>query len=308
MKCWAETIRSHIETWSKKLSDRPWWPRYVYHFTDVQNAAGILNRGVLLSRNAVLQHDGMLVDNAHKAIIDRTDADKKEYARLYFRPQTPTQWSNEGIKPADERGDAHCPVPVFFYFRAFDILSDDKCEFCKGNLARTGAEVCADHDSFQAIPFYEVFSEGYLPVEGRDAQVNHRNAEVLFRDELGLEHLEFICCRSEAEKETLRTLLAPTSLEHWSSRIVVAGEATGDPFFRRHLHIDSLSISEREIWVNLHRSPACCKEYTVRVRLSGKVESAPRGWDGILSADATRFSISNDRGSTRRLEIRLGTV
>lgn len=35
---------------------------------------------------------------------------------LYFRPRTPTQFHNEGIRPPLQRGQsgAHCPVPIFF--------------------------------------------------------------------------------------------------------------------------------------------------------------------------------------------------
>lgn len=50
MKSWAPEIRHHIETWATRLGPLRWWPRYVYHFTDVHNAASIIRSGHLYSR------------------------------------------------------------------------------------------------------------------------------------------------------------------------------------------------------------------------------------------------------------------
>ena len=48
MKPWADEIRRHIDAWSARLGSVGWWPRYVYHFTDVHNAASIVQSGCLL--------------------------------------------------------------------------------------------------------------------------------------------------------------------------------------------------------------------------------------------------------------------
>lgn len=50
MKPWHEDIASHIAIWSQRLGNLNWWPRFVYHFTDVRNAARILQEGNLYSR------------------------------------------------------------------------------------------------------------------------------------------------------------------------------------------------------------------------------------------------------------------
>jgi len=52
VKPWADEIRRHIETWAVWLGPLDWWPRYVYHFTDVHNAASIIQSGCLCSRAA----------------------------------------------------------------------------------------------------------------------------------------------------------------------------------------------------------------------------------------------------------------
>ncbi len=49
MKSWAGEIRRHIEAWAARLGPLHWWPRYVYHFTDVHNAVSILQTGRLYS-------------------------------------------------------------------------------------------------------------------------------------------------------------------------------------------------------------------------------------------------------------------
>ena len=41
----------------------------------------------------------MRSDNASQSVISVTMDDAKDYARLYFRPLTPTQFHNEGYKP-----------------------------------------------------------------------------------------------------------------------------------------------------------------------------------------------------------------
>jgi hypothetical protein len=50
VKPWANEIRDHIQAWSARLGPLFWWPRFVYHFTDVHNAVNILKVGYLYSR------------------------------------------------------------------------------------------------------------------------------------------------------------------------------------------------------------------------------------------------------------------
>ncbi len=47
MKSWAADIEDHIQYWASKLGNLGWWPKYVYHFTDVNNAAKIIRSGSL---------------------------------------------------------------------------------------------------------------------------------------------------------------------------------------------------------------------------------------------------------------------
>ena len=103
---------------SQKLSpDKQWWPKYFYHFTDVHNAVGILCDGKIYSRKKADELGKMQSDNASMSVIINTDKEAYEYARMFFRPTTPTQYHNEGYKPLALRNksvNASCPVPVFF--------------------------------------------------------------------------------------------------------------------------------------------------------------------------------------------------
>ncbi|NOK63725.1 MAG: DUF4433 domain-containing protein [Chloroflexi bacterium AL-W] len=114
MKTWHKRIERHIEEWSVRLGNRKWWPKYIYHFTDVNNAVQIITTGYLYSHAECEKQGIMVVDNASPEIINQTRLDYLNYVRLYFRPRTPTQYRNEGIRPFSKRElDAHCPIPNF---------------------------------------------------------------------------------------------------------------------------------------------------------------------------------------------------
>ena len=55
----------------------------------------------------------MQTENASPSVISVSQNKIKEYARLYFRPRTPTQYHNEGYKPKHIRNkdvNANCPL------------------------------------------------------------------------------------------------------------------------------------------------------------------------------------------------------
>ena len=221
MKPWKADIERHIEKWSARLGNLDWWPRFVYHFTDVQNAASVIQTGYLYGRAEAERHSLMKVDNASQAVIQRTRSEHLKYVRLYFRPRTPTQFNNEGIRPINQRGPAggHCPVPVYFCFDALAVLSQDATEFSNGNMASGRAAHSGERDFFLGIPFDLVFHNRWFTPEERDEIVFRRHAEVLVPRSLPLEpSVKFIACRSAAERQTLLHLL-PTDLRpEWSPR------------------------------------------------------------------------------------------
>ena len=93
---------------------KKWWPRYLYHFTDIKNALGIIDEEWIFCRRSAIVLDRMKSDNASASVLSTSQNAITEYARLYFRPKTPTQYHNEGYKPQGIRSadlNASCPIP-----------------------------------------------------------------------------------------------------------------------------------------------------------------------------------------------------
>ena len=67
------------------------WSGYIYHFTHITNAIEVLKSQKILSRNKAQLNS--FSDAAGNVVSLRDVA--HEYARFYFRPQTPTQFYNE---------------------------------------------------------------------------------------------------------------------------------------------------------------------------------------------------------------------
>lgn len=123
MKDDAERIKQFLQNLSEeewiKRSERRWWPRFVFHYTDIMNAAKVLNGGVLYSRQEAETRNLLSVSSGSSAVLAGTTAFVRSCVRFYFRPQTPTQFHAEGVRSAKSLSkspypDAHCPVPVFF--------------------------------------------------------------------------------------------------------------------------------------------------------------------------------------------------
>lgn len=83
MKTWRDEIQQHIQDWSRRLGNLEWWPRYVYHFTDLQNAASILTDGILFSRSEAEKRRRMVVDNASPDVITQTRLEHTQYRKSH---------------------------------------------------------------------------------------------------------------------------------------------------------------------------------------------------------------------------------
>ena len=62
----ADRILRHLEALKQTAwlgEARAWWPNYLFHFTDLENAAAILEEGKLLARS----RRAMLTDSASAA-------------------------------------------------------------------------------------------------------------------------------------------------------------------------------------------------------------------------------------------------
>ncbi len=218
-----QVILQHLESleqqpWLGKA--RQWWPKYVFRVDNVVAVSKILKSGRLLSR-ALASREGLIGEDSASPTVIAATADRwKEYARLYFRPRTPTQHESEGFRPttAFRLGGAHCPAPVVMLFDARDILTRAETVFSDGNLAANPST--GNTASFlKSIPFEKVYHDRWLDDSNKRSIIYHRNAEVIFPNELDLLGLQYIGCRTQAEYETLLYLLPPPARKQWSSII-----------------------------------------------------------------------------------------
>jgi len=279
VKPWAGEIQHHIETWASRLGPLRWWPRYVYHFTDVHNAASIIRSGHLYSRAAAEQRGLMKVDNASPKIIQRTCPEHLQYARLYFRPRTPTQYRNEGIRPISQRKlDAHCPLPVYFCFEALTVLALDETEFSNGNMGSQRARHSGERDFFLSIPFHLVFHNRWFAPEERDEIVFRRNAEVLVPDSLPLDPaLKFVACRSAAERQTLLHLLPADLGRRWSPRIRLGEQGL---FERKWTYVEEVVTVNDEVIFRFNPNTQTPGPFQVSFSYREAGEGSERRWEG----------------------------
>lgn len=225
MKIDHHLIENHIDLQRSLLAggSRRWWPNFVYHTTSLENAVSVLIDEKIYSRNEVLQRARLKCDIADTAVINGTDDKWKAYSRFYLRPKTPTLYINEGVKPWNEiRNNAHCAVPISFLFNSKKILTRDDCIFSDGNLGSGSVRTGNDAQFFLDLPFDKIFHSS--PHNDR-AITFHRNAEVVIPNSIDLAALEYITCRSEAEKETLMELLGYATMMKWKDKIGVSSYA-----------------------------------------------------------------------------------
>ena len=203
---------------------RKWWPDWLFRSDHVENAAAILNSGKLLSRAAAEDDSLIIKDAGSPEHVGQLSAEHRTYVRLYFRPRTPTQYANEGIRPKNRiQYGAHMPVPIYLLFST-SLLMETGIQFSRGRLTSV-AQLGESADFLKATDFADVYHDGAVGRLGesdpRSKILNARHSEVLVKDQLSLAHLKHIVCRSAPERDTLLNLLCPEAKFEWISRIYV---------------------------------------------------------------------------------------
>ena len=222
---------------------RSWWPKYFYHFTDIKNALGIIDKGWIFGRQMAIENNLMQTDNASNSVISLSANGIKQYARLYFRPKTPTQFHNEGYKPQDVRKsyiNANCPIPVFFFLDAEKVLNMEGTKFSEVSCAgKSDLELLYGEKSFSELPFDKIFHEGYLDEKNKYDIIKHRHAEVVRLGGIPIKDcLKGIVCRSVAEKQTLLYILQTLYYEKYCEyRDLITYSPQLDMFFNNGIFI-----------------------------------------------------------------------
>ena len=258
----ADQIKNALDNLARqdwvKRTERRWWPRFVFHYTDIRNTVQILREGYLYSRRRLEDAGKPVVSSGSPSVLAGTNIVIKDCVRLYFRPKTPTQYHAEGIRSQATLSksrfpDAHCPVPVFFLFDSATVLARSDCWFSDGNLASHDAQTLSTASELEQLPWIKIYHTGYIDYSqpGSSDIVFRRHAEVIIPRKLDLEALRYIYCRSGAERETLQHLLPPDLRSRYQNKIVASTRS--DLFYRQQTFIETVRLSSESAY--FHFSP-----------------------------------------------------
>lgn len=237
--------------------ERRWWPDYFYHFTDVHNAASIIENGWIYSRTQANKKNIMINDNASRVVIENTTAENKIYGRLYFRPLTPTQYHNEGYKPEGIRNhniNASCPVPVFFLLSVEKTMALPGTKFAERGLSGERHDIQEGDAAFSRLNFTKIYHDGpYDNLTDWDIK-DYRQSEVVREGGFPLPQIiRGIMCRSNAERETLLYLLRKRSLRLYETyKRYVIYKPSLRMFYNNGIFIKEVSVVDETLLIELN--------------------------------------------------------
>ena len=286
LKSDAEQILGYMDGVGSQLRLDParrWWPKWLYRSDHVENTARILNSGELLSRAAAEQR-GVIAKDCGSARYVRDLLDEQlRYVRLYFRPRTPTQYVNEGIRPENKisaRYEAHMPIPVYMLF-SVELLGERGINFTCGRLDRD-AEIGGTAEFLMQTNFKDLYHNsgvGPLGASRRGDILNARHAEVLALDSLSLSHVKRIVCRSRPERDTLLALLDSRTRARWIRRVIVDEGSLG-LFNRLGTYVRDVTLTPETVRVAFFADAAADWRgpFDVRVECSGGGRMGTCSW------------------------------
>lgn len=281
-----EQATAHVSAWERKLSGsrapyRSYWPKYLFRHEEISNVVQLLRSGHLLARSQARGFRDIAAGD-----VLATDQRAHNYARLYFRPTTPTQFRIEGVRRQDEIWhDAHAPVLVMLVLDAASILSAEGTCFSNGNMQNAASEWGSDAAFFSRIPFDDVYHVGAFTSDRRDSIIRGRCAEVLAASPLQLpRYLRAIVCRSSAERAFLVDLLGSQAGDGLTRLIVSQTEPA--IFENKWAYVDTVDASIEGFRISFHpRNDAGPIRVAIRVTRDGALV-----WSGSI-VDASRSSV-----------------
>lgn len=284
-----------------------WWPNFLYHFTDVHNAANILYEGIIWSRQNAKDKCVMKHDNASHAVIEATAYDNKCYGRLYFRPLTPTQYHNEGYKPKEIRNNiinANCPVPVFLCLSANETLNLKGTLFAEKGISGNKHNICSGLDEFKKLNFSKIYHDGWYSPEEADIK-EYRHSEVIHENGFPVEPLlRGILCRSEAERETLLFLLCQYSMRLYNTyKNKIIYNPKYRCFYNNGIFVKTVSALNNKLRVEFN-APELRECMQIPIDIDVRIDLSYRKFNGTVLA-ATTGNVVLDYCSVRSCEMNL---
>lgn len=139
--------------------------------------------------------------------------------------------------------------------------------FSNGGLNTLTPQLFSTAADLRAMPWRLVYHVGAFD-RARDRSIlHHRQAEVVVPSALDLESLQWIVCRSQAEKDTLMYLLTPALRDRYQRRILASGRLS--LHYRQHTYVDRAVLSRESILLSFSpdtKSPGpFAAEYTITI-------------------------------------------
>ncbi|MER2173037.1 MAG: DarT ssDNA thymidine ADP-ribosyltransferase family protein [Carnobacterium sp.] len=268
------------------------WTRYCYHFSHIDNIISILNIGKVYSRSKSKELELMQNDNASQDVINQTNILVKDYVRLYFRPKTPTQYHNEGLRNlrTTTNLNAHCPFPVFLLFDLKQVLTSENSFFCKHSLAHSSEyHLCNTPLELANFPFSKIYHDRSFSGAQRNEIISHRQAEIVVPNEMSLNTLKKIMVRSIAEKETLMYMLSDDSKKKYNELIQIDSKKI--VFFGRWTFIEEVIGMSNRFIIKTNRGEQVTN-YHIQVALIDNATSITYTYDNNTWPCVPEFEIS----------------
>lgn len=214
------------------------WKGSIYHFSHIDNAVEIIKNRKIQSR-----HKATIKGDAAGNVVHRR-GDAHDYARFYFRPNTPTQFYNEFLgKNTTDGYESHgqwiswyekarglgfpkCPIPIFFRFSLKEVLfkNEKQCCISNGNMQTNSTQFGNIDKMINKFGFEDLYytPQQYATKEAYNRYRNYAQQEFLVKDELSFDDLNNyeIVCPSETDRTLLINLLGEEQKDIFSKIVV----------------------------------------------------------------------------------------
>ncbi|MEL7432913.1 MAG: DarT ssDNA thymidine ADP-ribosyltransferase family protein [Chloroflexota bacterium] len=233
------------------LGARFWWPYFLFHFTDLENVVDVLQAGELRSK---VGQGGDFASRWDREV------------NLYFRPRTPDLYHAEGFRSVlASVPDNYAPIPVYLLFDLEAVILQPEARFADGNPAQTG-KTFSTPAYFSDLPFEQIYHDSWFTYDEREEIMRYREAQVLLPDKIGLEALQLIWVRSEAEYETLQTLM-PTEVWHkWRDKITARTDY--HLFNNKRLYVQNASLQPDHIRLRFNPCQVDCQPFVASAKIT----------------------------------------
>ncbi len=179
------------------------WKNCVFHFTNIDNAVKIINDNKIKSRKSASQ-----LSNASGILTYQTRKDPVNFARFYFRTETPTQHYNEGLfkNNQDDRyrnlGYPKCPIMIYFKTSLQEILFKNRklnnIYLSNGNMQRNNTKYGELKDMINIFNYEDLFKNFNDNPRGYPSQ-----QELMFLNDVSLLDLDSLEIIFEKEDDML---------------------------------------------------------------------------------------------------------